>query len=130
MTKASNIHFHPAFLTSVDESAPDPRPNLERPCAPIPASSEKVLEQRLGEELFAVQRWIENVVHNLGTDPVLHRRHANELAALRRVAETASDLASIIASADKGMAIGRARQPELKARLERKAIRPLFEAKH
>lgn len=131
MSKSSNVHLHPAAFGQEASAGKDgSRPSIARPGAPMPAASDSIFDVRISEELHTLNRWIEQVVYNVSSDPILAHRHSGDIQALKRVGDLATQLASVVAVADKAGAIDRLSASELKARLQRKPIQGLFEAKH
>jgi hypothetical protein len=101
------------------------RRSLFKPPPPGPGRSGHVLEERIAEELDLVIRQLEQMGSVLSDDPILIRRHAAQLQAIDLMQQVLGHLGRVIASADKPMAVERITLTELKARLKRKAIRPI-----
>jgi hypothetical protein len=133
MSRASNISYLPSAAAAAEivSSSDQPKRRLVfREGAKLPARSEEIVDERLGEELETFHRWIANIAGSLAVDPIIRNRYAFELKNLERVSSEIGQVGSIVAAADKAQAIERLTAPELKARLQRKAIAPMFEAKH
>ncbi|MEO6151664.1 MAG: hypothetical protein ABIP24_00775 [Croceibacterium sp.] len=61
----------------------------------------------------------------LSDDPILLSRHAMQLQAIDLMQQELRDLGRVVAAADKLMAVERITHTDLKARLKRKALRPI-----
>ena len=124
----------PAHQRAVDEAQAAIRAEIKagsrslfRPPPPGPGRSESVLEQRIAEELELVVRQLEQLGDILAGDPILLHRHAPQLQSIDLMQQTLGHLGRVIAARDKTMAVDRISLTELKARLQRKALRALSE---
>ncbi len=128
MRSKSNIAYHPTALNAREEEEPSGR--ITRETGPIPMRSANPVDERLHEEFETLRRWIDLAASVLERDPILRQRHAGELKSLNQVSSTIGQLNRVIIASDKKDAIDRIEIHELKARLQRRSIEPLFESKH
>lgn len=105
------------------------RPGLFKPPPPRPAPSTNLLDHRLAEEMEFIVRQLEHLGGTLANDPILLRRHAAELQSIDLMKQSLRHLAQVIGAEDKALAAELVTLTELKARLLRKALRPLGETK-
>ncbi|MGZ8337617.1 MAG: hypothetical protein ACXWU1_13235 [Allosphingosinicella sp.] len=133
MTRPANLSYLPNALPAGDAETGAAEPltsRVARPAQPIPARSGSLVDERLVEEIETLRRYLETANYLLGQDATLRYRYATELTNLRHVEKTLGQIAGVVAAADKDGAIDRLANAELKARLQRKPIAPLFESKH
>jgi hypothetical protein len=90
-----------------------------------PRPTDNVLDERIAEELALVIRQLGQVGDLLADDPILLNRHAAQLQSLDLMQQVLGHLGRVVASADKSMAVDNITLSELKARLKRKALRPI-----
>jgi hypothetical protein len=131
MRRASNILYHPA-AAGMDRprNEEDKRVGLARSADPLPAASDCQVDVRLAEELETIRRYVEMASRILATDATVCHRHPAMARDLQNAQKVLGQLAAIVAAADKDAAIERIALPELKARMLRKPIRPMFESAH
>jgi len=101
------------------------RRSLFKPPPPGAGRSDHVLDERIAEELDLVIRQLAHIGAILSDDPILLRRHAAQLQSIDLMQQVLGHLGSVVASADKPMAVERVTLSELKARLKRKALRSI-----
>ncbi len=131
MRRASNILYHPAAAgTDRPRDEEGKRAGLARSADPLPAASDCQVDVRLAEELETIRRYVEMAGRILATDATLCHRHPAMARDLQNAQKVLGQLAAIVAAADKDAAIDRIALPELKARMLRKPIRPMFESAH
>lgn len=90
-----------------------------------PARSEHMLDERIAEELDLLVRQLGQIGDILSDDPILLHRHAAQLQSIDLMQQVLGHLGRVVASADKSIAVERVTLSELKARLMRKALRPI-----
>ena len=122
----------PAHQQQVDEAQAKVRADLEagrrslfKPPPPNPGRSDDVLDQRIAEELELVIRQLERLGDALVSDPILLRRHAQQLQSLDLVQQVLGHLGGVVGARDRAMAVDRITLVELKARLKRRALRAI-----
>jgi hypothetical protein len=98
---------------------------LFRPAPPGPGRSDHVLDERIAEELDLVIRQLDRLGDILSDDPILVHRHSTPLQSIDLMQQVLAHIGRVVASADRAMAVDRITLPELKARLKRKALRPI-----
>lgn len=101
------------------------RRNLFKPAPANPGRSEELLDQRIAEELELVIRHLEQLGDILIADPILLRRHGQQLQSLDLMQQVLGHLGRVVAAGDKAMAVERVTLVELKARLKRRALRSI-----
>ena len=101
------------------------RRSLFKPPPPGPGRSDDVLDERIAEELDFVIRQLREIGDILSGYPALISRHAPKLQQIDLIQQVLGQLGQVVASADKSMAVDRITLTELKARLKRKAVRPI-----
>ncbi len=101
--------------------------SLFKPPPPGPGQSDSLLEQRVAEELELVIRQLEQLGDILAADPILLHRHAPQLQSIDLMQQVLGHLARVAAAGDKVMAVDRISLTELRARLKRRALRPMGE---
>ena len=99
--------------------------SLFKPPPPNPGQSDSVLEQRVAEELELVIRQLEQLGDILAADPILLHRHAPQLQSIDLMQQVLGHLGRVVTAGDKTMAVDRISLTELKARLKRRALRPI-----
>jgi hypothetical protein len=122
----------PAHQQAIDAAQARIRADLEagrrslfKPPPPGPGQSGSVLDQRVAEELEVVSRQLEQLGDVLAADPILLRRHAAQLQSIDLMQQVLGHLGRVIGADGKAMAVDRITLTELKARLKRKALRPI-----
>ncbi len=125
-------HKAPAHQAAVDAAQAAIRADLEagrrslfRPPPANPGQSEDLLDQRVAEELELVIRHLEQLGDILVGDPILLRRHAQTLQSLDLMQQVLGHLGRVVGARDKALAVERITLTELKARLKRRALRPI-----
>jgi hypothetical protein len=103
------------------------RPSLFKPPPPRPAPSANPLDHRLSEELEFIVRQLEQLGGTLSNDPILLHRHSAELQSIDLMKQSLRHLAQVIAADDKAYAADLVTLTALKARLQRKPLRPIGE---
>lgn len=101
------------------------RRSLFKPPQEKPDRTENVLDQRIAEELDLLIRQLGLIGDVLADDPILLSRHAMQLQSIDLIQQVLGNLGRIMVSADKSMAVERLTMQDLKARLEREALRPI-----
>ena len=101
------------------------RRSLFKPSPEGPGRTENVLDQRIAEELDLLIRHLGQIGDVLSDDPILLSRHAAQLQSIDLLQQVLGNLGRIIVSANKSMAVERLTMSDLKARLERRALRPI-----
>jgi len=101
------------------------RPSLFRAPPPKPQLSRKALDHRIAEELDYVARQLERLGGILTEDSILVLRHAGPLQSIDLMKQTLGHLARVVAAEDKQAAAGLISLPSLKAKLQRKPLRPV-----
>ena len=114
-----------AVLAQVRADLEAGRRSLFKPPPAGPGRSEDVLDQRIAEELDLVIRHLEQLGDILVGDPILLRRHGQQLQSLDLMQQVLGHLGSVVAARDKAMAVDRVTLVELKSRLKRKALRSI-----
>ena len=122
----------PAHQQAVDAAQAAIRADLEagrrslfKPPPPSPGRSDDLLDQRIAEELDLVVRKLEQLGSVLVGDPILLHRHAQQLQSIDLMQQILGHLGRVVGAGDKEMALDRVTLVELKARLTRKALRPI-----
>jgi hypothetical protein len=122
----------PAHQLAVDAAQAAIRADLEagrrslfKPPPPGPGKSNDLLDQRIAEELELVIRQLEQLGDVLVGDPILLRRHAQQLQSVDLMQQVLGHLGRVVAAGDRAMAVDRITLVELKARLQRTALRSL-----
>ncbi|MEA3042479.1 MAG: hypothetical protein QOH47_317 [Sphingomonadales bacterium] len=103
------------------------RPSLFRPPPARPAPSANQLDHRISEELEFIVRQLEQLGGTLSNDPILVQRHSTELQSIDLMKQSLRHLAQVVAAQDKAHAADLVTLTALKARLQRKALRPIGE---
>jgi hypothetical protein len=106
------------------ETAPS-RPNLFRAPPQRPQPSRNALDHRIAEELEFVARQLDRLGGILAEDAILVLRHAAPLQSIDLMKQTLGHLGHVMAAEDKSAAASLISLPTLKARLQRKPLRPL-----
>lgn len=101
------------------------RPSIFKPAPPAPQPSTRLLDHRIAEELEYMARTLEQIGGILSEDSILLIRHAAPLQSIDLMKQVLGQLARVIAAEDKEAVADRITLTELKARLRRKALRPL-----
>jgi hypothetical protein len=101
------------------------RRSLFKPAPPGPRPSDHVLDERIAEELDLMIRQLAQLGDIIADDPILLHRHAAQLQSVDLVQQVLGHLGRVVAAADKSMAVECITLSELKARLKRKALRPI-----
>jgi hypothetical protein len=130
MSRPSNLSYLPNALPADEEEAKPLRRSVVRRASPLPARSASLVDERLHEEIETLRRYLETAGYLLGQDAAVRYRFATELTNLKHVEKMLGQIGEIVAAADKDGAIDRLASAELKARMQRKPIAPLFESKH
>lgn len=137
MTKECNrallaTYSAPLHQQAVDAAQAEIRADLEagrrslfKPPPTTPGRSDSVLDQRVAEELDYVIRQLEQLGDVLAADPILLHRHAAQLQSIDLMQQQLGHLGRVVSARDKAMAVERITLTELKARLKRKALRPI-----
>ncbi len=125
-------HKAPAHQIWVDAAQTQVRADLKagrrslfKPPPPGPGQSDDIIDQRIAEELDLVIRHLEQLGDILVGDPILLRRHAQQLQSLDLMQQVLGHLGSVVAARDRAMAVDRITLVELKARLKRRALRSI-----
>lgn len=130
MSNRTNVTYLPqAAEAEAAEQEPRQRAVI-REVPPLPARSNALADERLGEEMETLCRGIELASASLKEDPVLRYRHGQILRLLDRTGRTLRELARVASAEDRDAAIDRIALPELQARMRRAALTPLFVSKH
>ena len=101
------------------------RRSLFKPAPAGPRLSDHVLDERIAEELDLVIRQLGEIGDILADDPILVHRHMAQLQSIDLMQQVLGHLGRVVASAEKSMAVDIITLTELKARLKRKALRPV-----
>jgi hypothetical protein len=109
------------------EAAPCGRPSLFKPPPPRPAPSDNQLDHRMAEEMEVIVRKLEQLGATLANDPILLHRHSAELQSIDLMKQSLRHLGQITAAQDKAFAADLVSLTDLKARLQRKPLRPIGE---
>jgi hypothetical protein len=122
----------PAHQQAVDDAQSEIRADLAtgrrslfKPAPPNPGRSDSILEQRIAEELELVTRKLEHLGDILAADPILLHRHAAQLQSIDLMQQLLGQLGRVVAARDKTMAVDLISLTELKARLQRRALRAI-----
>jgi hypothetical protein len=124
MAKATNVFYHPAA-----SDRPTSRPEASDPPR-LPALSDREIDTRLSEETELVRRYIEMATDTLSKDSLLTHRHPRISKDLRQAGSLLKQLAGVVSAADKDLAAEQVMSAELRARLTRKPLKPLFTSAH
>jgi hypothetical protein len=116
-----------AIRSGAGTGAGNARPSLFRPPPPRPAPSTDQLDHRISEELEFIVRQLEQLGGSLTNDPILLHRHSAELQSIDLMKQLLRHLAQVIAAQDKAHAAELVTLTALKARLQRKPLRPIGE---
>lgn len=116
-----------AIQAALRSEAAPARPNLFKPPPPRPAPSTSLLDHRVAEEMEYIVRQLEQLGGILANDSILLVRHAAQLQAIDLMKQSLRNLASVVAAEDKALAADLITLTELKARLRRKALKPIAE---
>ena len=101
--------------------------SLFKPAPARPAPSTSPLDHRIAEEMEFIVRQLEQLGGILANDPILLRRHALELQSIDLIKQSLGHLAQVVAAEDKALAAEQVTLTELKAKLQRKALKPIGE---
>lgn len=99
--------------------------SLFKPPPARPAPSTNPLDHRIAEEMEFIVRQLEQLGGILANDPILLRRHALELQSIDLIKQSLGHLAQVVAAEDKALAAEQVTLTELKAKLQRKALKPI-----
>jgi hypothetical protein len=113
-------------MAGASEAAP-PRPSIFKAPPPRPAPSANALDHRLAEELDHVVRKLEQLGGSLAANPILLARHAAELQSIDLIKQVIGHIARVVEAEDEEWAVERITLQDLRARLQRKALRPIGE---
>jgi hypothetical protein len=116
-----------AIQAAIRSEAGPARPSLFKPPPPRPAPSTSELDHRIAEEMEFIVRRLEQLGARLANDPILLGRHSAELQSIDLMKQSLRHLAQVIAAEDKAFAAGLVTLTELKAKLQRKPLRPIGE---
>lgn len=112
-------------LTASAKPEAPPRPSIFKPAPPRPAPSSNPLDHRIAEELDTIVRKLELLGGTLAANPILLQRHAAELQSIDLIKQIVGHLARVVESGDETWAVERITLQDLRARLQRRALRPL-----
>jgi len=101
------------------------RASLFRPPPARLEPSSNALDHRIAEELDYLARPLEQLGAILAEDSILVLRHAGPLQSIDLMKQMLGHLGRVVAAQDKNAAAGLISLPTLKARLQRKPLRPL-----
>lgn len=125
-------HKSPAHQRQVDAAQAAIRADLEagrrslfKPPPPSPGRSDDLLDQRIAEELELVIRHLEQLGDMLVSDPILLHRHGQQLQSLDLMQQVLGHLGRVVCARDRALAVERITLVELKARLQRRALRAI-----
>jgi len=104
---------------------PAARPSIFKPPPPRPAPSANQLDHRLAQELDHVVRKLEQLGAVLADNPILIHRHMAELQSIDLIKQVIGHIARVVEAEDEEWAVERITLQDLRARLQRKAIRPI-----
>ena len=107
------------------ELAEPPRASIFKPAPPRPVPSANALDHRIAEELDHVVRKLEHLGGSLAANPILLQRHGAELQSIDLIKQIVGHLARVVEAEDEEWAVERITLQDLRARLQRKALRPL-----
>jgi hypothetical protein len=116
-----------AIQAAIRSGGGSARPGLFKPPPPRPAPSTNLLDHRLAEEMEFIVRQLEHLGGTLASDPILLRRHAAELQSIDLMKQSLRHLAQVVGAQDKALAAELVTLTELKAKLLRKALKPIGE---
>jgi len=111
------------------EASATPRVSLFRVPPERSALSDEPLDHRLAEELDCIQRHLEQLGAVLAGNPLLVHRHATQLQSIDLVNQVLGHLSRIVSAKDKELAVEQVSLRELRCRLQRRPLTPLFESK-
>ena len=118
-----------AIQAAIRAEAAPARTGLFKPPPPRPAPSSNQLDHRIAEEMEFIVRQLEQLGASLSNDPILLRRHAAELQSIDLMKQSLRNLANVVAAEDKAFAADLITLTELKAKLQRKPLRPIGDAR-
>ena len=131
MTRQTNLSYQPEFPAPAEEECNlQPLVPPSRIATPTPPRSNSLTEEWIRQEVETLGRYLETAAFLLGREPMVRARFNAELDNIRHVERMLVQLAPVLNAADKEAAVERISDAALKARLKRKPIVPLFEAKH
>ena len=116
-----------AIQASIRAEVDSGQRSLFRPPPARPAPSKSPLDHRIAEEMEFIVRRLEHLGGTLANDPILLRRHALELQSIDLIKQSLGHLAQVVAAEDKALAAEQVTLTELKAKLQRKALKPIGE---
>lgn len=122
--RKSNIVYHPAAAEQLGKSP------VRRTAPSLPTPSSKLIDIRLSEEIDLVRRYIEMATNTFSQDDLLRHRHPRLSEDLRVAADLLREVSAVVMAADKESAAEQVVSKEIKARLTRKPIKPLFTSAH
>jgi uncharacterized coiled-coil protein SlyX len=111
------------------EAATPAKPSLFRAPPERPGPSDDPLDQRMAEELECVRRHVEQLGAVLANNPMLVSRHSTQLQSIDLVSQVLGHLSRIVAAKNKELAVEQVSMRELRSRLQRKPLAPLFQSK-
>ena len=111
------------------ETSTKPKVSLFRAAPERSPPSDDPLDHRLAEELDCVTRHLEQLGAVLANNPVLVHRHATQLQSIDLVNQVLGHLSRIISAEDKELAVEQVSLRDLRSRLQRRPLAPLFESK-
>jgi len=117
-----------AIQAAIRAEAAPARPSLFKPPPPRPAPSTSELDHRIAEEMEYIVRQLEHLGASLANDPILLRRHSAELQSIDLMKQSLRHLAQVISAQDKAFAADLVTLTDLKAKLQRKPLKPIGEA--
>jgi hypothetical protein len=101
------------------------RPGLFKPPPPRPAPSSNQLDHRIAEELEFIVRQLEQLGASLSNVPIQLSRHSAVLQSIDLMKQSLRHLAQVIAAEDKAFAADLVTHTGLKAKLQRKPLKPI-----
>ena len=111
------------------EAVPKAKVSLFRAAPERSPPSDEPLDHRLAEELDCIQRHLEQLGAVLAGNPLLVHRHATQLQSIDLVNQVLGHLSRIVSAKDKELAVEQVSLRELRCRLQRRPLTPLFESK-
>lgn len=114
-----------AIQAAIRSKGGSARPGLFKPPPARPVPSTNQLDHRVAEELEFIVRQLEQLGGVLANDPILLRRHSAELQSIDLMKQSLRHLAQVVGAEDKAFAASLVTLTELKAKLQRKPLRPI-----
>lgn len=113
------------LVSAVRSDTSSKRPAIFKPAPLRPGASSDPLDRRIVEEVECIRRHIELLGGILANDPILLHRHGRQLQSIDLINQVLGHITRVIAAEDKELTVQQVSMQDLRARLERKPLRPI-----